>query len=167
MKKYLVILVLALCAAVQSNAQTTWNVRAGGGMFSRLVEEYSGYRYYWEHSYEFGPMLSLETNIPFATGSKLCISPSLLFAMNDVVGYPEILLPIHFGYKLPVGNSGLFIPKVGPFVGYTFKSLQEGLFGPSVELAYEYNHFIVALNASLGVIEEVTPHVFLSVGYKF
>ena len=31
MKKYLIIFVLALCAAVQSNAQATWNVRAGGG----------------------------------------------------------------------------------------------------------------------------------------
>ncbi|MGM9688838.1 MAG: hypothetical protein ACI3YD_07275 [Alloprevotella sp.] len=162
MKKYLVILVLAFCASVQSNAQTTWNVRAGGGMFSRIVEVY----YEWENSDGFGPMLSLETNIPFATGSKLCISPSLLFA-TYTASSSEILLPIHFGYKLPVGNSGLFIPKVGPFVGYTFKSLQDVLFGPSVELAYEYNHFIVALNASLGVIGEVTPHVFLSVGYKF
>lgn len=160
MKKYLIILVLAFCAAVQSNAQTTWNVRAGGGLFPSVWEDYWDYSSY----FGFGPMVSLETNIPFAKASQWCISPSIIVATNieDV----ELSLPILMGYKLPVGNSGIFIPKVGPFVGY-IDDEDPVIFGPSVELAYEYKHFITALNASLDVIEITGPHVFLSIGYKF
>ncbi len=165
MKKYLVILVLALCAAVQSNAQTTWNVRAGGGLFSYAFEE--DWDYYSETG--FGLMVSLETNIPFAKGSQWCISPSIIVAAD--LDYRELSLPMHVGYKIPVGDSGMFIPKVGPFVGYMYVPYinDDGpvIFGPSVELAYEYKHFITALNASLDVIETIGPHVFLSIGYKF
>lgn len=160
MKKFLIILFLAFCAAVQSNAQMTWNVRAGGGLVSSVYEDY--WDYYSECS--FGPMVSLETNIPFAKGSQWCISPSIIVASD--MEYVELSLPILMGYKLPVGNSGLFIPKVGPFVGYVDDE-DPVIFGPSVELAYEFKHFITALNASLDVIESIGPHVFLSIGYKF
>lgn len=160
MKKFLIILFLAFCAAVQSNAQMTWNVRAGGGLFSYAYDV--DYEYYSEIG--FGPMVSLETNIPFATASQWCISPSIIVA-SDLEHF-ELSLPIHVGYKIPVGDSGIFIPKVGPFVGYV-DGEENVLFGPSVELAYEHKHFITALNVAFDSVEAIGPHVFLSIGYKF
>lgn len=162
MKKFLIILFLAFCAAVQSNAQMTWNVRAGGGLVYPVYEDY------WDYYSEcrFGSMVFLETNIPFAKGSQWCISPSIIVG-SDRNDHDVMSLPILMGYKLPVGNSGLFIPKVGPFVGF-IDDEDPVLFGPSVELAYEYKHFITALNASLDLLGCISPpHVFLSIGYKF
>lgn len=159
MKKFLIILFLAFCAAVQSNAQMTWNVRAGGGLFTYCYD-------YWDDETEigFGPMVSLETNIPFAKGSQWCISPSIIVASD--LEFSELSLPIHVGYKIPVGDSGIFIPKVGPFVGYEDGG-ENVLFGPSVELAYEHKHFITALNAAFDAVAVIGPCIFLSIGYKF
>lgn len=157
MKKYLIIFVLALCAAVQSNAQATWNVRAGGGLVGII-------NWYYD-DVKFGPMFSIESNIPFSRISKWCISPSAIWSCDTFDGSSYVIFPIHFGYKIPVGSSSLLIPKVGPFVGYGGHT-EASLFGPSVELAYEHNHFIAALNASLNVID-ANPYVFLSFGYKF
>ena len=160
MKKYLVILVLALCAAVQSNAQTTWNVRAGGGLFVWYDDDAK--RPFRDVS--FSPMVALETNIPFTRGSKWCISPSIIYAPD--IAEMDLSLPIHIGYKIPLRNLGILIPKVGPVVGIV-SGYENLLFGPSVELAYEYKHFITTLNAACGTVDAKGPHVYLSIGYKF
>lgn len=178
MKKYLVILVMALCAAVQSNAQTTWNVRVGGGLGSGVHKDTywdkNSHSYRTDESYDnilsLSPMISIETNIALTRSSKWCLSPAIMVSTGLGEPYWDVSLPIHLGYKIPVGESGILIPKIGPFVGYQKDSYNFGdffLFGPSVELAYEYGHFITALNASMQTIETFSPYVFLSVGYKF
>lgn len=48
---------------------------------------------------------------------------------------------------MQIGDKLLFFPKIGPAVGYdTFSDFSAFNSGPSVELAFEYKHFVVAVN---------------------
>ncbi len=165
MKKYLVILVLALYGAVQSNAQITWNVRAGGGLVTDMFNVYDSHFDFevLDYTENMGLMFAVEANIPVTQGSNWCVSPTAIVSYGENC---QVSLPIYWGYKHPVGDSKLLIPKVGPFVGIDTDGAIF-LFGPSVELAYEHKHFVTAINASLNTITRAVPYIFLSVGYKF
>ena len=162
MKKVLLALVMAV-SVISSKAQTTMNVRAGGGINTRRE----------------GVTGIIQVNMPFKTGSKWAFSPSLQLDMAhdawDEYGSQNILLPLYFGYKIKLGNSLLF-PKIGPAVGYDLYSDESAFnYGPSVEFAFEYKHFVAAINAYRSVNEVERDYAAsanittasLTLGYKF
>ena len=163
MKKVLLALVMAV-SVISAKAQATMNIRAGGGINTRKE----------------GVTGIFQVNMPFKTGSKWTFSPSLQLDMArkpySEYGSQNILLPLYFGYKIKLGNSLLF-PKIGPAVGYDlFSSSKAFNFGPSVEFAFEYKHFVAAINAYRSVNEvergyyddeaNITTASF-TLGYKF
>lgn len=163
MKRILLALVMAVMT-VGVNAQTTWNVRAGAG----LSCDYNG-------DDAFAPSLSLQTNIPLSAASKYTVSPTLTVATPDMDNV-DIILPVYFGYKTILGSQTLFVPKIGPCVGY---STANGSFvaGPAVELAVEIKHFVIGVNGYYSLTKEYLDYyyydefnhygAFLTLGYKF
>lgn len=162
-KKFFICLVLAVMA-IGANAQTTWNVRVGAGTFGIIKDNFDGV------SQRFGPALTAECNIPFKLGGSYTFSPSILAALSSGSSdaYTEIVSCLHLGYKTVLSNNVLFFPKIGPMLGYCDNVWDSTcLLGPSAELAFEMKHFVVALNAYIGLIDETQPGGFLSFGYKF
>lgn len=134
MKKLLLALVMAV-SVISAKAQTTMNVRAGYGNNTES-ENITGV---------------FQVNMPFETGSKWTFSPSLqvdiALKLDSESGSQNILLPLYLGHKMQIGDKLLFFPKIGPAVGYdTFSDFSAFNSGPSVELAFEYKHFVVAVN---------------------
>lgn len=148
--------------AMGANAQITWNVRAGAGVGSHDNKE------------DLAFSLFTQSNIPFSNNQIWTFSPTIQIA-PVVDGEPLLCLPLLFGYKNILGNHSFIIPKLGPFIGYD----TNGAFmvGPSVELAFEIKHFVVALNGVFSFTpteyddhptREYNPYNFtLSIGYKF
>lgn len=139
MKKVLLALVMAVIV-ISAKAQTTMNVRAGYG-YNTDAEGVTGI---------------FQVNMPFKTGSRWTFSPSLQLDMAidpyENKGSQNILIPLFFGYKTPIGDKLLFFPKIGPAVGYdTFSESSAFNYGPSVELAFEYKHFVVAANGYFSI----------------
>ena len=139
MKKVLLALVMAV-SVISAKAQITMNVRAGGG-FNTDEENVTGI---------------FQVNMPLETGSRWTFSPSLQLDMAidpySNKGSQNILVPLLLGYKTQIGDELLFIPKIGPAVGYdTFSEFSAFNYGPSVELAFEYKHFVVAANGYLSI----------------
>lgn len=169
MKKLLFVLAVLL-VAMSANAQVTWNVRAGGGVFQT---EYYNYHYHygyydWERDNVPCAALALQVNMPFKRTSRFTFSPTFMAACSRE---NRIEFPLYLGYKLPIGNRSLFFPKIGPMVGYDVRA-KSAISGPSMELAFEIEHFIVAANLSLNCVTreyEVPLHVgaYLTFGYKF
>lgn len=164
MKKVLLALVMAV-SVISAKAQTTMNVR-------------SGYGYNTDKD---GVTGVFQVNMPFKMGSKWTFSPSLQLDMGfrpeGGQGSQNILLPLCLGYKIKLGN-GLLFPKLGPAVGYDlFSSGKAFNFGPSVEFAFEYKHFVAAVNAYYSVNEVEHDNNYyaetnittasLTLGYKF
>ena len=156
--------------AVCVNAQVTWNVRAGIGVQDFCVHHFiDDYRNCGEEviTSTFG-ILKLETNIPFKKGGSLTFSPSLSITCDggdyDVYG---IYLPLHLGYKI-YGEKWFVCPKIGPTIRYCDYS-GEAQIGFSIELPYEYKHFIVALESQyiFGCLPEGEGGAALTFGYKF
>lgn len=140
MKKVLLALVMAV-SVISAKAQTTMNVRAGYG-YNTDADGVTGI---------------FQVNMPFKMGSKWTFSPSLqvdmAFDCDCESGSQNILLPLYLGHKMKLGN-GLFFPKIGPAVGYDIYTDERAFnFGPSVELAFEYKHFVAAINAYCSVNE--------------
>ena len=170
MKKILLALVMA-ASVISAKAQTTMNVRVGFGSNTE-----------WESVTGV-----FQVNMPFETGSKWTFSASLQLDMaidpNEDTGSKNILFPLLFGYKTLIGNKLLFFPKIGPALGYdTFSDFRAFNYGPSVELAFEYKHFVVAANGYFSIKEvgrykeselyrdSMFPNIYsasLTLGYKF
>ena len=87
MKKYFFILLMVMMA-IGANAQTTWNVRVGGGMGLNASGDISP-----------ASAFMLQANIPFERTSKFIVSPTLntSFIFGDFSA--DIMLPVYFGYK--------------------------------------------------------------------
>lgn len=166
MKKILVTVVAAFMAVV-GYAQTTFNVRIGGGAFGASYYDY----YYEDSELNGGAAFTFEANIPLgAKTNRLVFSPSL-FVVSDFGDYTNLNIPLHFGYKVPLGHGSLFIPKMGPMIGTHTCEEHDGTytelaFGPSTEFAFEIKHFIVAANGYYDVVNSCAG-VFCTVGYKF
>lgn len=162
MKRILLALVMAVMT-VGVNAQITWNVRAGAGE-SCDSEGFSC----------FTPCLSLQTNIPLSAASKFAVSPTLTVATPDM-DVVNIILPVYFGYKTILANQTLFVPKIGPCVGYL---TDNGSFvaGPAAELAVEIKHFVIGVNGYYSLTSTTDDGdnyefnhygAFFTLGYKF
>ena len=162
MKKLFICLVIAF-TAVCANAQVTWNVRAGGGIQGITVDGYL----YSDVDEVFVPTLTFETNIPLKTGSAWTFSPSISIGYAlDECGIVATM-PLHMGYKIPIGQNTLFCPKAGAIVGYIDDDCGSILLGPSIEIPFEIKHFVVALNANVSVVDEPLFGAYLTFGYKF
>ena len=178
MKKILFSLVMAFMA-ISANAQVTWNVRAGGGVFQTedYISHYSSWRdsntyhFYIYDTYEWDAVpcaaLALQVNIPFKRTSRFTFSPTFMAACSNE---SRIEFPLYFGYKVPIGNRNLFFPKIGPMVGCDVCT-GYAMCGPSLELAFEIKHFIVAANVSVDCVMSDAGSAdvggYLTFGYKF
>lgn len=178
MKKLFITLFLAVMA-IGVNAQVTWNVRAGVALANVDVK-----RYWSLKGSDMGvtPALAIGCNIPIAE-SKFTFSPTLIslvagkadyYYSDYEVKFTTINLPLYIGYKMKLSGNRYFVPKVGPYIGYlhTKESYEDCpndavRFGPSAELAFELNHFIVALSGSMAIYETCSGQGCLTVGYKF
>ena len=158
--------------AISAKAQVTWNVRAGGGVFQTEYEEMSYYfdgyyNYYWEGENVPCAALALQVNIPFKRTSRFTFSPTFMAACSYE---SRIEFPLFFGYKVPIGNRNLFFPKIGPMVGCDVCT-GYAMCGPSLELAFEIKHFIVAANVSVDCVMSDAGSAdvggYLTFGYKF
>ena len=58
----------------------------------------------------------------------------------------------------------MFIPKIGPAAGFCYETF---VLGPSVELAFEIKHFVIAGNGFYGLGGENGNGFLLTLGYKF
>ena len=178
MKKLFITLFLAVMA-IGANAQVTWNVRAGVALANVDVKTYGSLR-----GSDMGvtPALAIGCNIPIGE-SKFTFSPtiiSLLAGKADYyysdyeVKFTTINLPLYIGYKMKLSGNRYFVPKIGPYIGYLHTNedydhySNDGVrFGPSAELAFELNHFIVALSGSMAIYETCSGQGCLTIGYKF
>lgn len=138
MKRILLIMVMML-TFVGAKAQVTMNARVGAGM----ITDYPGM------------VGSFQVNIPFKRGGRFTFSPSVEFdgafcTDEDEYVSKMLLFPLHFGIKAPLGRNALLFPKVGPAFGADFAADDAFTGGISTEIAFEYKHFIVALEAYYG-----------------
>lgn len=180
MKKLFITLFLAVMA-IGANAQVTWNVRAGVALANVDVRAYRG-KHNGSHM-GVTPALAIGCNIPIGE-SKFTFSPTVISIIGGKTDYDyddydvkftTINLPLYIGYKMQLsGNRNFFVPKVGPYIGYlhTKESYNncpndDVRFGPSAELAFELNHFIVALSGSMAIYQTCSGQGCLTVGYKF
>lgn len=180
MKKLFITLFLAVMA-IGANAQVTWNVRAGVALANVDVTNHRE----WNYGSQMGvtPALAIGCNIPIGE-SKFTFSPTVISIIggktdyyydgNYDVKFTTINLPLYIGYKMKLNGNRYFVPKVGPYIGYLHTKEYYNLhsndgvrFGPSAELAFELNHFIVALSGSMAIYETCSGQGCLTVGYKF
>lgn len=153
--------------AISAGAQTTFNIRAGAGVFDYKAHLYNDE--YWATDQAVGGAILAQANIPFGNTSFFTFSPSGIFEIGGSDYYDttfELTIPLFLGYKIPTGNQCLFFPKIGPMVNMNF---DEGpiTVGPAAELAFELKHFVVSANVHLGLIDQATVGAFVAVGYKF
>lgn len=151
--------------AISAGAQTTFNIRAGAGVFDYKHTIYDGS---WSQTLVAGGAILAQANIPFGKTSFFTFSPSGIFSIgkNGNDNHVELTMPLFLGYKIPTGNQCLFFPKIGPMVNMYFN---DGLItvGPAAELALELKHFVISANVHLGLIDTETVGAFATVGYKF
>lgn len=165
MKKYLLIFLLACSAAWTAQAQTTFNIRAGGGYGTKLfVEEPYGVQ-----DGDMGGSVSilLQTNI--GLNRRATFSPTFMY--SHVLNSDDInkfAFPLFFGYKIPFANAVIFYPKFGPCVGVTIDGdWTEPIAGPAIELAIEKRHLVVAFDYYYSACEGGNHQLAFTVGYKF
>lgn len=154
MKKIFITIVAAFMA-VAGLAQTTFNVRAGGGTF--LSNDYIS---------EIGA-LTFEGNISLGERNTGCVFSPSMFILSDFADHVVLNVPFHFGYKMSMDNGSFFIPKIGPMLGLYIGSFDNSFaYGPSAELAFEIKHFIIAANGFYDVNNKCTG-ILCTIGYKF
>ena len=164
MKKLFICMVLAMMA-IGIDAQTTWNVRVGGGYMETSFETWNGGDYCSDGV--FGALLAVEANIPFKKiANRWTFSPSLLLS-SDLGEIFEIVAPLQIGHKVAMTRGSLFFPKFGVAVGAEIGGAETLIVGPSAELAFEIKHFVFAINSYYGLNEPSRISAFASVGYKF
>ncbi len=133
--KRIKLLFLAIIASFASlNAQTTFNVRGG---FSTITADYHGDMY-------AGANIGFQANIPINRNERWVVSPTLI-AASEFADTFQGSLSIFIGHKIRIANNALFIPKIGPMVGFEAND-SRFMAGPSIDLAFEIKHFIVSLN---------------------
>lgn len=161
MKKFFLFVVLAL-SAMAAQAQCTWNVRGGLGLRSGYDWDYE---YKYNESVVAGGAIAIQCNIPISKSHRHTFSPTFFSTLGE---YSSGLGLLQYGYKIGSGLKGIFYPKIGLALGGG--SEVGGIVGGSIELAYEYKHFIMASNYIPAVTSDADCcfHAFgLTIGYKF
>lgn len=180
MKKLFAIMSVAFILATASYAQATFNIRVGGGLHQAYSESYSSYNYSYGYNYYYyddgiesypSAAFVFETNIPLGgRASKFVFSPSLFIA-SDCLNLVAFNVPLYFGYKIPMSSSSIFIPKIGPMLGYDISTnsdvYSDFAAGLSAEIAFEIKHFIIAANVDVNLYNENAVGALCTVGYKF
>ena len=165
MKKLLIIILLML-GGISASAQVTCNVRIGAGPVSVIGGGWS-----YRHSYcAGGPAGQIQVNIPFSKTSTWTFSPSIIVAGGFVHDTSlHIYVPLEFGKKRALGYKKIFFPKFGiVFGGQLNKSVgPQFLFGPSVSLDFEINHFVMGMNGYFSPVGYVAGAGLFTFGYKF
>lgn len=163
MKKYFLFVVLVL-SAMAAQAQCTWNVRGGLGLRSDCDDSHYWY-YFVNESVVPGGAIAIQCNIPIGKSHRHTFSPTVFSTLGE---YSSGLGLLQYGYKIGSGLKGIFYPKIGVALGGG--SEVGGIIGGSIELAYEYKHFIMASNyiPAYTTDADYCFHAFgLTIGYKF
>ena len=162
MKKFFLFVVLAL-SAMAAQAQCTWNVRGGAGLRSDFYSDCA-----WGTENESvvpGAAIAIQCNIPIGKSHRHTFSPTVFSTLGE---YSSGLGLLQYGYKIGSGAKGIFYPKIGAALGGGSKV--DFIVGGSIELAYEYKHFIIASNY-IPAYTTNTDYCFhalgLTFGYKF
>ena len=162
MKKFFLFVVLAL-SAMAAQAQCTWNVRGGLGLRS---DYYSDPKYEGQNeSVVAGGAIAIQCNIPISKSHRHTFSPTVFSTLGELSSGLGLL---QYGYKIGSGLKGIFYPKIGVALGGG--SEVGSIIGGSIELAYEYKHFIIASNyiPAYTTDADYCFHAFgLTIGYKF
>lgn len=166
MKKFFLFVVLAL-SAIAAQAQCTWNVRGGLGLRSGIYDEDIPYYYHYHDNVSVVPggAIAIQCNIPIDKSHRHTFSPTVFSTLGE---YSSGFGLLQYGYKIGSGAKGTFYPKIGAAVGVGTEV--GGIFGGSIELAYEYKHFIMASNYIPAYTTETDLcfHALgLTIGYKF
>ena len=168
MKKFFLFVGLAL-SAMAAQAQCTWNMRGGFGLQSENYYEYYGYyggEYdIYNESVVPGMAIAIQCNIPISKSHRHTFSPTAFLSFSE---YTTGFGLLQYGYKIGSGKKGIFYPKIGLALGGG--SDVGGIFGGSIELAYEYKHFILASNyiPAYTLDAKCCFHALgLTIGYKF
>lgn len=165
MKKFFLFVVLAL-SAMAAQGQCTWNVRGGLGLQSGNSRYYGDFDGWNENEgVVAGGAIAIQCNIPIGKSHRHTFSPTVFSTLGELSSGLGLL---QYGYKIGSGIKGIFYPKIGAAVGGG--SDVGGIFGGSIELAYEYKHLIMALNyiPAYTAEAECCFHAFgLTFGYKF
>ena len=167
MKKFFLFVVLAL-SAMAAQAQCTWNVRGGLGLRSGFDSYFVDSYNYWQKDNESvvpGGAIAIQCNIPIGKSHRHTFSPTVFSTLGELSSGLGLL---QYGYKIGSGKKGIFYPKIGLALGGG--SDVGGIFGGSIELAYEYKHFILASNyiPAYTLDAKCCFHALgLTIGYKF
>ena len=166
------IFLLACSAAWTAEAQTTFNIRAGGGAGPQLEYYYYALRGYCYHYKGMAGSVSilLQTNIGLNRRGTLTFSPTFMYSpVFDVDGdkINNLAFPLFFGYKIPFANAAIFYPKLGPCVGVTVGTHSIPIAGPAIELAIEKRHFVAAFDYYYSSFKGGNYQLAFTVGYKF
>ena len=160
MKKFFLFVVLAL-SVMAAQAQCTWNVRGGLGLRSgeNII---AGVDY--NESVVTGGAIAIQCNIPIGKSRRHTFSPTVFSTLGYISSVFGLL---QYGYKIGSGLKGIFYPKIGVALGGGDKV--GGTFGASIELAYEYKHFIMATNyiPASNNADYCFHALGLTIGYKF
>lgn len=151
MKKILFI-VLLFGAVTASARRTAWDIRLGTGMQGSCNSSRYGLKV-GDKLISPAPGIEflLQPNIGLGDKQKWVFAPTLqaALAFGDDLSY-QVSVPLLFGYRIKAGNRVLFVPKVGPFAGIItgYKAVADlPVAGPMLDLAFEFGHFVVGLDA--------------------
>lgn len=144
--KKLLILALLLGTVAASARSTIWNIRVGGGLQSNYKTYGVGYG-----DRIIGPApgveFLLQPNIALGEKKKWVFAPSLQVGIACEAEYAtQFSMPLLFGYRIKMGNRSMFVPKVGPYVGYCIKP-GNVVAGPMLDLAFEFGRFVMGIDA--------------------
>lgn len=128
MKKNLLFVLMMLCALTAGARTTTFNFRVGGG----LISGYDFPRYESdvvpvpETGVKGGVTFMFQPNILFGANKQWVFAPTLQYELGNLGSnhsgmFHNIFLPILVGYRVTLGNSCIFVPKIGPVIGYTLR----------------------------------------------
>lgn len=174
MKKYLLIFLLACSAAWTAQAQTTFNVRAGGGAGTNHSYCYIDYGYSYGYRRYVGlngmagsVSILLQANIGLNKRNTVTFSPTVMYSpVFDDMSTQTFALPLFFGYKIPLTKAAILFPKIGPCVGVKLNETHV-MVGPAIELAIEKNHFVTAFDYYYSTPNAGHHQLAFTVGYKF
>lgn len=175
--KKIFFLVLLGVFAVMAQAQCTWNVRAGFGTIPHFgISDYTNNKEIVDNYAKIGASVVLQCNIPISKSYRHTFSPTLISNFNKDNYIISGLF--QYGYRFGTGEKGIFFPKIGISYSIPDKKYQyygdkavyniDNFFGGSLELAYEYKHFVMTTTYIPSWTDKQYFHGFsFTLGLKF
>jgi hypothetical protein len=188
MKKLLLIGMLAAVVATSSQAQATWNARAGMSVsrvsISGSLDDITSMQL---PNARVGAYFGVGVEFPISKDKKWFVEPSLMFAMKGYKANPTlegyefdesvrsnyIELPVMAGLRLPVGKEMYIVMRAGPYfavgvggkakLGYKNQSLEYDVFKKE---KYESDGITPADDSGLGA-KRFDMGIYLGAAFEY